>query len=207
MEEATKAPPEQYYGTGRRKRSVARVYLRPGKGDFVVNGRSLDAYFISERQRTAAPESASWRWRLPERFDVLVTVQGGGLIGTGRSGASGNFPGLAALQHGTAGQAQEAGLPEPRLALEGTQEIRAEGRPQTVPVLQALTAGRDWVWFGEKARFGRPPLLAIAMMTAMGANRPRNECGIAGSNGFVKHYIQQRPAGYAASRVEAAELN
>ena len=80
MEEAIKAPAEQYYGTGRRKRSVARVYLRPGKGDFVVNGRALDAYFTSERQRTAL-RNPFLAVELTERFDVLVTVHGGGLIG------------------------------------------------------------------------------------------------------------------------------
>ena len=80
MEEAIKAPAEQYYGTGRRKRSVARVYLRPGKGDFVVNGRALDAYFTSERQRTAL-RNPFVAVELTDRFDVLVTVHGGGLIG------------------------------------------------------------------------------------------------------------------------------
>ncbi len=80
MEEAIKAPAEQYYGTGRRKRSVARVYLRPGKGDFLVNGRSLDAYFTSERQRTAL-RNPFLAVELTERFDVLITVHGGGLIG------------------------------------------------------------------------------------------------------------------------------
>ena len=80
MEEATKAPAEQYYGTGRRKRSVARVYLRPGKGDFVVNGRALDAYFTSERQRTAL-RNPFVAVEMTERFDVLVTCHGGGLIG------------------------------------------------------------------------------------------------------------------------------
>ena len=80
VEEAAKAQPEQYLGTGRRKRSIARVYLRPGKGEFTVNGRKMDAYFNSERQRVQlrhplqAVESA-------EKFDVLVTVHGGGLMG------------------------------------------------------------------------------------------------------------------------------
>lgn len=80
MEEAIKAPAEQYYGTGRRKRSVARVFLRPGKGDFVVNGRAIDKYFTNERQRTAL-RNPFLAVELPDRFDVLVTVHGGGLIG------------------------------------------------------------------------------------------------------------------------------
>ena len=41
----------QYYGTGRRKSSIARVFLRPGSGKFVVNGRPFEQYFVTEAQR------------------------------------------------------------------------------------------------------------------------------------------------------------
>ena len=44
----------QYYGTGRRKTAVARVFLRPGSGDFKVNGRAFEEYFVTESQRSAA---------------------------------------------------------------------------------------------------------------------------------------------------------
>ena len=44
----------QYYGTGRRKRAIARVYLRPGSGDFKVNGRAFEEYFVTPAQRSAA---------------------------------------------------------------------------------------------------------------------------------------------------------
>src|SRR5579864_7666864 len=44
----------QYYGTGRRKTSVARVYLRPGSGDYKVNGRPFNEYFVTEAQRASA---------------------------------------------------------------------------------------------------------------------------------------------------------
>ena len=80
MDEAIRTQPEQYYGTGRRKTSVARVYLRPGKGDFRVNGRSLDGYFNSERQRVQLRDPLR-TVELSEQFDVLVTVHGGGLMG------------------------------------------------------------------------------------------------------------------------------
>ncbi|MBI2817143.1 MAG: 30S ribosomal protein S9 [Acidobacteria bacterium] len=80
MEETTKAQPEQYYGTGRRKCSIARVYLRPGKGDVVINGRALNAYFPRERQRIhlRSPLEAI---ESVDKFDVVVTVHGGGLMG------------------------------------------------------------------------------------------------------------------------------
>ncbi len=44
----------QYYGTGRRKSAVARVYLRPGTGDYKVNGRPFEQYFLTEAQRSSA---------------------------------------------------------------------------------------------------------------------------------------------------------
>jgi len=70
----------QYYGTGRRKAAIARVYLRPGSGDFKVNGRAFEEYFVTPAQRSAAKaplvstESAS-------QFNVVVTAQGGGVRG------------------------------------------------------------------------------------------------------------------------------
>ncbi len=67
----------QYYGTGRRKTAVARVYLRPGSGQITVNRRSFDDYFANQvlkmviRQPLLLTETA-------ERFDILVNVVGGG---------------------------------------------------------------------------------------------------------------------------------
>ena len=70
----------QYYGTGRRKSAIARVFLRPGSGKFTVNGKQFDEYFVTPAQRVAA--------KLPlgiadinETFDVLTTVKGGGVNG------------------------------------------------------------------------------------------------------------------------------
>jgi small subunit ribosomal protein S9 len=74
----------QYYGTGRRKSSSARVFLRPGSGQFVVNNRPIDDYFSSEmvkmiiRQPFALTETN-------DKFDVFVRVAGGGY--TGQAGA------------------------------------------------------------------------------------------------------------------------
>ena len=73
-----------YHGTGRRKKSIARVYLKPGKGQIVVNKRSLDEYFGMEtlkvivRQPLVATETT-------DKFDILVNVKGGGF--TGQAGA------------------------------------------------------------------------------------------------------------------------
>ncbi len=70
----------QYYGTGRRKTSVARVYLRPGSGKIVVNRRDFDDYFPNQvlkmviRQPLLLTETA-------DKFDILVNVDGGGPSG------------------------------------------------------------------------------------------------------------------------------
>lgn len=79
MEEQAKGKIEQYYGTGRRKCSVARVYLRPGKGDFRVNGRPMDAYFLAEPQRVTVRHPLQTT-ELLEKFDVLINVRGGGIV-------------------------------------------------------------------------------------------------------------------------------
>ena len=74
----------RYYGTGRRKSSIARVYLVPGTGNITINKRDIDNYFGLEtlkmvvRQPLAATETA-------DKFDVLVNVHGGGT--TGQAGA------------------------------------------------------------------------------------------------------------------------
>jgi small subunit ribosomal protein S9 len=78
--EESKAQPEEYYGTGRRKTSIARVFLRPGKGDITVNGRAMDAYFPRERHRINLRHPLEVIESL-DKFDVLVTVNGGGLMG------------------------------------------------------------------------------------------------------------------------------
>lgn len=70
----------QYYGTGRRKTSTARVYLRPGKGDILVNKRKFDDYFPNEALRMIIRQPL----RLTDtanKFDILVNVEGGGTSG------------------------------------------------------------------------------------------------------------------------------
>ena len=75
---------EQYLGTGRRKTSVARVFLRPGSGKITVNGRAFENYFRTEAGRVPV-QQALRTVEMAERFDVLVLAHGGGI--TGQSGA------------------------------------------------------------------------------------------------------------------------
>ena len=86
----------KYYGTGRRKSSVARVYLVPGTGKVTINKRDMDEYFgldtlkVIVRQPLAATETA-------DKFDVIVNVRGGGV--SGQAGA---------IRHGIARALNEA---------------------------------------------------------------------------------------------------
>jgi small subunit ribosomal protein S9 len=70
----------QYYGTGRRKTAVARVFLRPGSGDFKVNGRPFDEYFVTESQRSDAKEPLI-STESASSFNVIANVSGGGVSG------------------------------------------------------------------------------------------------------------------------------
>ena len=79
-----KAASAKFYGTGRRKSSIARVYVMPGKGNITINKRDIDNYFGLEtlkvivRQPLVATETV-------DKYDVLVNVHGGGY--TGQAGA------------------------------------------------------------------------------------------------------------------------
>ena len=70
----------QYYGTGRRKSSVARVFLRPGSGKFQVNGRDLDKYFLTEAQRVEIKQPLVTS-ETTSTFDIQANVSGGGING------------------------------------------------------------------------------------------------------------------------------
>lgn len=70
----------QNYGTGKRKTSVARVFLRPGNGAATVNGRPLNEYFTTINQRSLVREPLQ-ATETAESFDLYITVRGGGLAG------------------------------------------------------------------------------------------------------------------------------
>ena len=80
----------QHYGTGRRKTSTARVILRPGTGNFKINDKPLEQYFFDETHRMLVKRPLEASDTL-NKFDVLVTVDGGGMHGQ-----------AGAVQHGIA---------------------------------------------------------------------------------------------------------
>ncbi|MCK5092576.1 MAG: 30S ribosomal protein S9 [Gammaproteobacteria bacterium] len=74
------AATEQYTATGRRKSSTARVFLRPGKGDIIINNHSIDRYFGRPTARMLVRQPLELV-ELKDKFDIMVTVTGGGISG------------------------------------------------------------------------------------------------------------------------------
>ena len=75
----------QYLGTGRRKTSVARVFLRPGKGEIKVNDRAFENYFSTETTRATVRQALAATETL-DKFDLVILASGGGV--TGQAGAA-----------------------------------------------------------------------------------------------------------------------
>lgn len=71
---------ETNYGTGRRKTSTARVFLKPGSGNITINGRTLDQYFGRETSRMVVRQPLELV-EATEKFDLQITVKGGGASG------------------------------------------------------------------------------------------------------------------------------
>ena len=74
----------QFYGTGRRKTSTARVFMKPGKGDITVNNKPLDTFFGRKTAQMIVRQPLELM-QVTDKFDVNVTVKGGGT--TGQAGA------------------------------------------------------------------------------------------------------------------------
>lgn len=75
---------QQHYATGRRKSSAARVFLRPGKGQILVNDKPLDVFFSRETARMIVRQPLVLT-QMGAKFDAYITVEGGGI--TGQAGA------------------------------------------------------------------------------------------------------------------------
>ena len=72
------------YGTGRRKSAVARVFIKSGKGDIIVNGKPINEYFARETSLMIVRQPLELT-KMVDKFDISVTVEGGGI--TGQAGA------------------------------------------------------------------------------------------------------------------------
>jgi len=111
-----------YYGTGRRKSSVARVFLQSGSGKFVINGKSIDDYFARETGRMVARQPLEVTANVGA-FDVTVNVDGGG-----ESGQAG------AVRHGLA-----------RALVDYNADLKGDLRRHGLMTRDAREAGVGWV--------------------------------------------------------------
>lgn len=93
---AMQRQPNHYYGTGRRKSAVARVYIRPGKGEITVNGKPVDVFFSRETGRMIVRQPLEVT-NTVGTFDIMVNVDGGGE--SGQAGAVRHGITRALIQH------------------------------------------------------------------------------------------------------------
>ena len=148
----------QYLGTGRRKTSVARVFLRPGKGEITVNGRAIRELFPDrEFARHGAAAAAGHRDRGQVRCPDLA--DGGGVTGQAGAARLGIARALVEFNAELRPRLKKLGFLTRDPAQARAQEVRPEGRPQAVPVLQALS-------FVREAAVGRPFSVPLLFATA-----------------------------------------
>jgi len=101
---------EQYYGTGKRKTSIARVYLRPGNGQVIINKKPLEEYFGDVAQQFLVRQALELT-ETAGRFNVLVNVQGGGVTGQASAIRHGISRALSSIpQEAFRGPLKKAGL-------------------------------------------------------------------------------------------------
>jgi small subunit ribosomal protein S9 len=98
-----------YYGTGRRKSSVARVFLKAGSGNIVVNGKPVDLYFSRETGRMIVRQPLVLTERVAN-FDIMVNVNGGGETGQAGAVRHGITRALIEYDAGLKGSLKKAGF-------------------------------------------------------------------------------------------------
>jgi small subunit ribosomal protein S9 len=118
-----------YYGTGRRKSSAARVFIKPGKGNIIINDRSLDIYFGRETARMIVMQPLQ-ATDMQSKFDIVITVTGGGI--SGQAGA---------IRHGISRALLSYELGD-KVFKGGSKKVKATSVPDEVavagPIKQAL---------------------------------------------------------------------
>ena len=125
------------YATGRRKNAVARVWIKPGKGEIMVNGKRVVQYFARPvlRMLLTQPFLVADRYN---QFDVYCTVNGGGLSGQAGAVRHGISPRAYPLRARSAQHPEGGRLPHARFARGRAKEIRPRQGAQELPVQQAL---------------------------------------------------------------------
>ena len=128
-------PGESYEATGRRKTSVARVYLRPGSGNIMMNGRAVNDYL-----RRGAPEMILVQpldlTETRDQFDIHISTRGGGLRGQAGAACLGIARALIKFNPEMR-DVEESGFSNPRCARKRAQEVWFGWCSKAVPVFQA----------------------------------------------------------------------
>jgi len=96
-------------GTGRRKTSVARIFLRPGKGQITVNGRAFEHYFVTEKSR-AIVRQPLLATEEADKVDVLILTDGGGIVGQAGAARLGIARALVEFNSELRARLKQAGL-------------------------------------------------------------------------------------------------
>ena len=125
------------YGTGRRKTSVARVFIKKGTGKIVVNGKPVDEFFARETGRMVVRQPLELTGHL-ESFDIKVNVHGGGETGQAGAVRHGITRALIDYDATLKPALSQAGFRDPRCPRSRTQEGRLPQGPSSQAVQQAL---------------------------------------------------------------------
>lgn len=99
---------QSYYGTGRRKTSTARMYLRKGTGSIVINSNTLDQYFGRKTSRMIVRQPLEVT-NMQDKFDIVITVKGGGINGQAGAIRHGIARALVAYDEQTGGDSDREG--------------------------------------------------------------------------------------------------
>ena len=130
------AKKEQFLGTGRRKKSIARVRIMPGKGEITINKRDIEEFFGYETLKMLV-RSPFVVTDTMGKYDVFVSVKGGGYTGQAGAVRHGIARALIKAEPELRGALKSA-VPDARSENEGEKEIRPEGCKKSSTVLQTL---------------------------------------------------------------------
>ena len=124
-------------GTGRRKEAIARVRILPGTGQWLINGRSLEAYFPNKVHQQLVNEPFV-TLGAEDKFDVVARISGGGVTGQAGALRLGVTRALTLVDPENRPALKKAGFADPGRPGQGAQEVRPQEGPQGTSVLQAL---------------------------------------------------------------------
>ena len=129
------------YATGKRKNAVARVWIKPGKGQATVNGKPLDVYFARPVLRMILNQPLVVANRITQ-YDLTVTVAGGGLSGQAGAVRHGLAKALTYYEPDLRAGAEEGRLPHPRLPRGRAQEVRPQEGARAASSSPSASVGR-----------------------------------------------------------------